>query len=452
MHSLRKTLIILTALISFFCGFLFSRLLLPNSEEREGRRNVNNEKSIVNVETEDKEYQILACSISKSSSSNNLGKEMRLITISKDKKIIRVIKPEFVGEIYGFETSPDGKKVLVDFAPATSRHRRLLYIMNIDGTRRINLTEGIWLSYSASLSPDGKKVAFIGSEENFKHSDSPNPSLWLVNTDGTERINLLKGMRIKGEITGPPVFSPDSKKILFKSGENTECLYMFDLEKNNLVTIAEKPGESFGEFFFSPDSKKVLFESTQGYYLDPKILNIANIDGSERKNIAESVGVESSEISPDGKKVAFIGYMSGYSSNFVDSPNPSLWLVNTDGTEMKSLLEGMRVKESIPMSPVFSPDSKKILFKLRWSGSESLCIFDLNEEKIITLAEAERVPEYYYQFSPDGKKILFATGSSLVPKRFYIINNDGTSMISLEGMIMSNIQDAKWVPYKKNDS
>jgi len=324
MHYLRKTLIILTALISFFCGFLFSRSLLPNSEEREDKRNVNNEKPIVNVETEDGEYQIFVSS----SGNGNFSKEMRLITISEDKKIVRLIKSEFVGEIYSFQISHDGKKVLVDFAPATSRHQRSFYIMNIDGTERINLTEGMWLSYGASISPDGKKVAFIG-------------------------------------------------------------------------------------------------------------------------------------------------YMSGYSSDFVDSPDPSLWLVNTDGTERTNLLKGMRIKGEITGSPLFSPDSNKILFKLHQSGSESLCIFDLNEEKITTLVEAESVNEHYYQFSPDGKKILFVAGfkknkvvyfvgtdnltgepryTGPAAGRFYIINNDGTSMISLEEMITSNIQDAKWVPYEKNDS
>lgn len=461
-HYLCKTLIVLMILISF-SGYFLSCSALPNLKKTEDKVSINNGERMEKEEIEDKEYQIFAYK----------DKKIYLLTLSKDKKIIREINAELDGEIRDFEISPDGKKVLLTFSPAVSRHQNLLYVMNIDGTEKIDLTDGMWGGPRFSFSPDGKKVTFIGQRLGF--SDS----LYLVNIDGTERIDLLEGMEeIKKGIEGKPVFSPDGRKILFRtcrdeSGVATSYLYIYDLDKKKVETIVKNSKGLIRICHFTPDSKKILFLHCLHYfYFYPMQLDIINIDGTERKNIAESVKSESVVISPDGKKVAFIRQKSGYSPDFVDSPNPSLCLVNIDGTEMKNLLNGMGIQGEVEVPLNFSFDSGKILFCLKQLSSESLCIFDLNKKKVITLIEAKDIKEHHgYQFSPDDRKILFVasfkedevayfigtdnfTGEPIYHEytrsRHLIINNDGSSMISIEEIVLTDIIYAAWIPHEKS--
>lgn len=471
-----KTLIILMILISL-SGYNLSCSTSPNQNKSENKESIETEKIMEKEETVDEENQIFIYT-----SDISVGRELGriyLLTLSKDKKIIRKItNVEFDGEVDISEITPDGKKVLLTFSPATSRHQNLLYVMNIDGTAKINLTENMWGSHTFTISPDGKKVAFIGQRLGFPDS------LYLINIDGSERVDLLEGMEeIKKGIEASPVFSPDGHKILFRairseSGVATSYLYLYDLDKKEIITLVKDTKGLIGTPSFLPDGEKVLFKFIAGYYyLDPGQLEIVNIDGTERKNITGDIGVISYNISHDGKKVAFIGQKSGYSPDFTDSINPSLCIVNTDGTEMKNLLKGMQIEGNIKkFSPVFSIDGQKILFIMEQQDLELLYTYDLDKNEIKLLIEAESISDC--QFSPDGKKIIlnasfkgdkiiyFIGIDNLTGKPIYdydnghrvyshrIINDDGSPImfISIEEIVLDSVDYITWLPLNGNIS
>lgn len=431
---------------------------------------------VSNKKTEDKEYQIFAYNT----------RHMYLISITNNEKTVKRIGGEFDGEIFVPTLSPDGKKISLRFEPASQWHEGLLYIMNIDGTERIDLLaeaeDILGPQYGTPFSPDGKKVAFIG----LQYSDSLEviDSLYLVNIDGTERVDLLKGTGMKGKITGPPVFSPDGKKILFDFNYlNSELhsLYLFDLEEQKVINLVKDIGKLKVGALFSPDGKKVLFDFALSPGPSNYSLNIINIDGTERIDLAENIRVVDwhSRFSPDGKKVAFIGYESSKKPLSPIEPLPlSLYIVNIDGTDRVDLLKGMEINGNVDYcTPIFSRDGRKILFSTkqprsfeRPSSSQSLYMFDLDKKKVINLVESAKYIDGY-SFSPDEKKVLFEgtfegnefvykggidniTGEQIYhkeSKNIYVINADGSQMICLDDIVGESLQSAEWFLFENSD-
>jgi Tol biopolymer transport system component len=146
----------------------------------------------------------------------------------------------------------------------------------------------------------------------------------------------------------------------------------------------------------SPDFKKVAYldydeDSGTGQ------LWVMNTDGSDLKKLDEWDFIHASGTikgcSPDGKKIL-------YSITREDDILPKvLWVVNSDGTGKK------RIAEYAPkQSPVslWSPDGSKIAFESGYFG-EGICVVnsDGSNKTLITRDGSLRY------WTPDGKKIIF---------------------------------------------
>ncbi|KAJ0247683.1 DPP6 N-terminal domain-like protein [Hirschfeldia incana] len=108
--------------------------------------------------------------------------------------------------------SPDGK--LIVFRSGRSGHKNL-YLMDAErgesgGLWR--LTEGAWTDTMCSWSPDGEWIAFASDRES---SGSGSFELFLIHPDGTGLRKLIQSGT--GGRTNHPIFSPDSKSIVFTS-------------------------------------------------------------------------------------------------------------------------------------------------------------------------------------------------------------------------------------------
>ena len=149
-----------------------------------------------------------------------------------------------------------------------------------------------------------------------------------------------------------------------------------------------------------------------------------NADGSDRTRITKSIGLEESKFSldacdsapgglnwsPDGKVLAFHQPQSWIHP-------PSLFVINSDGTNLKLLTKG-------GCNPDWSPDSKWLVF----SGGEIVLVtgkgYKLKEENIYKieidgknlqlLAKDGHNPKW----SPDGKRIAFIRETYIKEKSY----------------------------------
>jgi len=255
------------------------------------------------------------------------------------------------------------------------------------------------------LSPDGERILFYVGDY-----------LWIMNSDGTGKRNISEEMEKEIGKTDPELevyvkgvqanFTPDGKKIIMslevvwreeESGwEDHEYeLWIMDIDGSNKKKLLGESKEfalaKWTPFLLTPNGKKIIFygaTSKTGKEDDVKVdIWIANIDGSDKKNLTASLHKEFGptcvwnefvpmpfiNISPDGEKIVF---ESAYNDETKVEVIFSLGIANTDGSGARDLLK--EAKENYPelnkalphptgrslsfFYPCFTPDSKNVIF------------------------------------------------------------------------------------------
>lgn len=144
------------------------------------------------------------------------------------------------GEVVGCGTfSPDGKKI----AYVADQN---IHVMDVANRKTTTLTtDGSADSgYSPpSWSPDGSRLAYTSSTQG---------KLYMMNADGTNRVNLTETDQASDELyrQNTPVFSPDGKQIAFSASADyygyPAHIYGIDTAGTNLHMISEQAGTLTG--------------------------------------------------------------------------------------------------------------------------------------------------------------------------------------------------------------
>lgn len=145
-----------------------------------------------------------------------------------------------------------------------------IWAMNADGSSPINVTDDQtrW-DLEPEWSPDGKKIAYISNEQ----SDGT-AEIFIIDVDGTNRIRLTNN----NYTDAYPVFSPNGKMIVFHSDQGQisigECfdpirgtvtkyaneIYLMELDGSNVVQLTNA-GISIRAISWSPDGTRFVFTS-----------------------------------------------------------------------------------------------------------------------------------------------------------------------------------------------
>jgi len=251
--------------------------------------------------------------------------------------------------------SPDGKRIV--FAGSEEEWTSDIYVMNADGTGKKNLTNNPGSYASPCWSPDGKKIAFQSYDARSRGQ------IYLMNADGTEHKRLTNN----DAHNAGPCWSPDGKRIVFwsdRTGQGDIYIMKADGSEQNRLTY--NPASDIYPCW-SPDSKRIAFATDRdGKHINYEVY-VINADGSEEKRLTNNPGNDRSPCwSPDGNKVAFVSDRDG---------NPEIYMMNADGSEQRRLTNNSANDEN----PCWSPDGRQIVFD-SWigiSGFPEICIMNI---------------------------------------------------------------------------
>jgi len=157
-----------------------------------------------------------------------------------------------------------------------------------------------------------------------------------------------------------------------------------------------------------------------------KEIFIADFDGANVKQITQNRSINLSPVwSPDGKKIVFTSYLRR---------NPDLYLIDTDGQNLQRFTS----YPGLNVSPSWSPDGKKIALMMGLEGKSDIYLIGAdgsNPKKLTTGHGNEASPTW----APDGKKIAFVSDRSGSPQ-IYIMGADGSDVrrLTFEGTYNSN--------------
>lgn len=195
----------------------------------------------------------------------------------------------------------------------------------------------------------------------------PGFDIFITDLKGNIRKQLTKEPGYDAE----PTVSPDGKKIVFTSLRSGDLeLYTMNIDGSDVKQITNQLGYDGGAFF-SPDSKELIFRASrpkteeeikeyksllaEGLVTPTHMeLYICNADGSNLRKITDLPHASWAPFfHPSGKKILF-------SSNHASTRGLpfNLYMINTDGTGLTQItFDGM-----FDAFPMFSPDGKKLIF------------------------------------------------------------------------------------------
>jgi eukaryotic-like serine/threonine-protein kinase len=272
-------------------------------------------------------------------------------------KVIRDCMP-------GLTISPDGKKMAFIRSDDQAQSMKLISA-STDGKdekvihESINGKSGI---YSAAFAPDGKTVAILGdfpdSEGNFSAKIVEIPS------EGGEFKVIWKGGDQSISFASSPQWLPDKSGLLVSmaSGEIYNQLWLIDYN-DGTQTLVNNDFNSYDSLSITADGK--TFVGVQREFL-LSVWTLSADNPSQAKRITEGkmegVGVD---WTPNGKLV--------YSSNLSGTFN--LWQMNSDGTE-KSQITNDTFSNIFPCvsldgNSIFFSSNKKGYRRIGFDGTES---------------------------------------------------------------------------------
>jgi len=356
--------------------------------------------------------------------------------ISSDGREIKELGESMDGEVRVYSFSPDGKKILFGIHPFGNPQPTSLWIMDSDGNNRKKLIDVAEEGFEdALLSPNGKEILFRTSiDKPVDHSETSLTiySLWMVNSDGSNIKKLVDGAKESVESVS---FSPDGSKILLLINETAPTktlqkidsldyysLWIMDAEGNNKKNLGVRI-ESYmiWDTSFSPDGREILFIAVTS---EGKSLWIMDSDGNGKIKLALDTNIEvyEAQFSRDGSKIYFV---TEETKPELGSSSWYLWVANIDGTNKKNITEDM---DGDVLNFSLSPDGSKIAFVVASSPNKrSLWIMNADGTDKKKLTEETReigLPDS--PFSPTRNKILLRDSS------VWIVNLDGSGKVDLD--------------------
>jgi WD40 repeat protein len=255
-----------------------------------------------------------------------------------------------------------------------------LFTMRTDGSAATRIPVDLpGEAIHPSWSPDGSRLAFdvqVGGDTEIYVVDADGSNLSkLTSTDGW---NFL------------PAWSPDGSRIAYvHASKSNHDIWLMNADGSNPVRLTHDPDFDLNPTW-SPDAGRLAFESNRTG--SPEIY-VMNVDGSNVSKLTDAPGFDGSPAwSPDGRRIAFVS----------DRDGPGVYLMESDGTGIRKLVEGKQVG---PIEPEWSPDGARLAYTSSPGADMAVAIYvvDLGSGETHALTEPGDIccPSWVLPHEPD---------------------------------------------------
>ncbi len=236
-----------------------------------------------------------------------------------------------------------------------------IYMINVDGTGKKQITDIPEGACQPSWSPTGKRLVFVSPCDGDRDY-YPESALYIINVDGSGMLPLPASFGGDYDPSWSPV---DDNLMAFISLRNSgrPQIYVINLEDNSVIGLSDEYDFS-SQPKWSPDGKRIMYVSTSK---GRPILWVMDADGSNKQPFSHNNLINASPAwSPDGQMILFTQLTAeGGIPRLVRAP-----------FDLENYLEFRVTTETIPMREgVYSPDGYWIAFEGWEAGGRSHDIF-----------------------------------------------------------------------------
>jgi dipeptidyl aminopeptidase/acylaminoacyl peptidase len=299
------------------------------------------------------------------------------------------------------QISPDGKKIAfvgTEYFLEEGKSNSEIYVMDADGDNLIQMTNNRASDNHPRWSPDGKSILFISTRNN-------NAQAWMLPVQGGEPHQVTD---ISTGVSNPTWLS-DSNRFGFSSKVFPECGADDGCNQKLNTTMEEGPIQAhladdllFRHWNFWKDGKRThtfVFNIEKDNYID---LTPGDYDAPS----FSLGGGEGFAFSPDGKEICFV---SNHDENEWETTNKDLWLVPTSGGQAVNITDE---NEAYDGSPAYSPDGRYIAYLMQTvptyeSDRPKLVIYNRTTKQKTLLTENFDNWVNSFQWAPDSRSLYF---------------------------------------------
>jgi Tol biopolymer transport system component len=282
-----------------------------------------------------------------------------------------------------------------------------IYLMDVDGTSPIRLTNNPANDIAPAWSPDGTKIAFVSARDG-------NNEIYVMNADGSDQTNLTNN--VASELA--PAWSPDGTQITFHTNrDGNNEIYVMNADGSSQINITNAASDdAFANW--SPDGTKIAFRSAG-------IVTI-NTDGTGRTTIA-NIGIGGGaepNWSPDGSKIVFW-------TNAGSIANRQIYIVDPDGSNLAALTSS----DPNNTNAAWSPDAIKITFATTRDGNAEVYIMDAdgtNQVRLTNNSNSDTQPSIQPLITPTVTNDSSVTTTAGKPVTIDVLANDTDTYGSLD--------------------
>lgn len=225
-----------------------------------------------------------------------------------------------------------------------------------------------------------------------------------------------------------PVWSPDGTKVAYVSFETRKpVVYVQNLVTRQRTVVANHKGSNSAPSW-SPDGRRLALALSRDGLTQ---VYVVNADGTGLRRLTQTYGIDTEpQFSADGQSIYFTSDRSG---------GPQIYRMSANGGNAQRVT----FKGSYNISPRLSSDGKMLAYISRRDGGFNLFAQELATGQELRLSEEGRAEAP--SFSPNGKYIMYATGSG---------RRGALSVVSVDGRVKhrlstkaGDIREPTWGPF-----